>query len=223
MIEDSLLNKIQRGSKLSVAEKKILGNHLQDTKSLSADHLYEVISALGRGDVKEYSTILERHLDHEDPLIVSLVLEILCIKWDQIETLLERVLHFALGQQADESGDIQRSAIEILGVYLSKSSTNNSPSNEQRKRIIALLLLLLQDQFVDSDTKKEAYFSLWCGSGRPAEKLPSRYSKLDFSPTSKQIDHELLSKLKEETQSVIESSLLSFTKSSSTGSTTGIA
>ena len=107
------------------------------------DEIYEICLVLGRLRAKSAVPLLERLLDAQEPMTLSLVLHILCVDWGLCEYYLERVLTFAVGAVWDEEHDVQEKAIEILGSYV-KRKNSEQPQGKPSGLILRVLDLLWQ-------------------------------------------------------------------------------
>jgi hypothetical protein len=200
---EELLVKITSGRELEAEEfaEMISLLELKDRtelgRKLSHDDLYSLLVVLGKTGRKDQRGILERYLDIEDPLTVSLVLEILCLDWGYLDDQLERLMSFALGNSWDGDDDVRLMAIKLLGEYLHGflRTGRKAPTETERKRMTSindLLLNLFQDESLDRQVRQGAYFALLRGAGKEWDEIPSEYARLDLAPGSKDILWELL-------------------------------
>jgi hypothetical protein len=171
-------------------------------RKLSADDIYSLLLVIGRTKDTRYRGLLERYLDAKDALTVSLVLEILCLQWGPIEECLEWLLDFALGSAWDDEDDVRQTALRILGDYLCRELPKNAvPAKTKKKdpralKVLGLVVSIFEDDTLERATRQAAYYSLLRASGISWENVPSEFARLDLNPGSKDIDWELLSRLK---------------------------
>ncbi len=196
---DKLLVKIHSGKKLSELElTEILHvvSHFRlnkDDVGTSLDEIYSYLVVLGEAHAYTHRQVLERYLELHDPLTVSLVLEILCLKWNLTEEYLERVIQFTLGAPWDDEYDVQQMAIKVLGEFLfeARKNTKTRELNTKELRVLELLLSIFEDEQIDSWVRQRAYQSLCRTSGKSWEEIPSEYMQIDFKTAPPPLDEKL--------------------------------
>ena len=167
-----------------------------DNQLFCYDDIYEYLVVIGKSKQKKFRFALERFLHCKDSLTVSLVLEILCLKWEDIDDYLELIIGFALGCPWDEDEDVRQMAIKILGEYLFKNkSTCSLPSNN--RQIISLLFSIFDNPLVPQWTRQSAYFALCRAAGKKWEEVPPECSVLNFEQECEKIDQNMLKHLRE--------------------------
>ena len=132
------------GELLAAPENRLLGRHL------SQDDIYSLVLVVGRAKVTKFRHLIAAFLDRDDPLTVSLVLEVLCLEWKETAEYLERVISFALGVPWDVEGDVRQTAIKVIGEYLKSvipaapgsSAVALTPANQH---VLSLLIHLFDD------------------------------------------------------------------------------
>lgn len=202
---EQLLAKIHEGRPVDDQELSHLTQLLIEAKNnnvvqnLSIDDVYTLLSLLGRIKSRKHRHLLEHYLESDDGLTVSLVLETLCLKWEETEDYLERVIHFALGVSWDLEQDVQQTALKIIGEYLYHQRhvlVSAMASKQSTKRALIKLLDLLSsvfhDQKNDRFVRQAAYFSLCRATGKPWEEIPSECAVLDLTTNSTDIDQTII-------------------------------
>ncbi len=229
MIEvEDLLIKINSGKSLRKSEVEEVAALLdwiredsEVAEKISVDDVYSMLLVIGRAKDRKHQHLLARYLDVKDALTVAFVLEILCIDWNCRDEFMERVINFALGASWDQDEDVRHTAFKILGEYLFESIRKNGAEQlelegakvEQRRKVLELLLSALGDTELEPWTRQHAYFALCRAGGKSWEEIPSEYSTLDLSESSKDIDSAMIQRLRD----VAGSSPSSSSSLSSTG------
>ncbi len=157
------------------------------------DETYSLIKVMGRANLKDQRGVLESFLKHEDPLIVSLVIEILCLNWELTEDYLEQVVNFALGVAWDEEYDVADTAIRVLGEFLA-GGEESGPEAPQVKK---LLSELFEDKRSDHWIRQRCYFSMLRASGKAWEEIPSECSLIEFSRDNPEVQWSVIDQFKE--------------------------
>lgn len=201
---EHLLAKIHEGRSVNESELSHIARLLMSTKEnatqkLSVDDIYSLLSLLGATKSKKHRHLLEYYLDSDDCLTVSLVLETLCLKWEETGEYLERVIHFALGVSWDLEQDVQQTALKIVGEYLydqRHAFADRLAAKQTTKRplvkLFELLLSVFHDQKNDRFVRQTAYFSLCRATGKPWEEIPSECAVLDLTANSTDIDQTII-------------------------------
>lgn len=181
------------GRLLAAPEDRLLGRHL------SQDDIYSLVLLVGRAKLTKYRHLIAAFLDRDDPLTVSLVLEVLCLDWNETPDYLERVISFALGVSWDLEGDVRQTAIRILGEYLSRVV---APALDTPQKIgpgdqhVLSLLVHLFEEDEDEWIKYSAYRALLRSAGVPIDELPAEGVLPDLAPDSASINQPIMSKLR---------------------------
>ena len=183
------------GELLAAPENRLLGRHL------SQDDIYSLVLVVGRAKVTKFRHLIAAFLDRDDPLTVSLVLEVLCLEWKETAEYLERVISFALGVQWDIEGDVRQTAIKVIGEFLKSvipaagkaSGVSLAPANQH---VLSLLIHLFDDD-EDDWIRFAAYRALLRAGGLPEDDLPSEGLLPDLSPGSPDLNQAILSRLRE--------------------------
>ncbi len=161
------------------------------------DEIFSLIKIIGKAELKDRREVVESFLLHDDPLTVSLVLEILCLKWKETDRYLEQVVNFALGVSWDDEGDVADTAIGILGEYLHDNMADLSGEKELHfDHVKSLLVDILKNDTLDQWLRQKSYFSILRAMGKDWSEIPSECSLIDFSRESGEIDWRLVSEFK---------------------------
>ncbi len=163
----------------------------------SVDQVYSYLVVLGKLGNREYRRILERYLEAEDCLTVSLILDTLCTDWGLTDEYLEHVLKFALRVTWDEDSDVQESAIKILGEYLAENFDPSQPAKMKHYRVLELLYSIFLDDTAGDYTRQVAYCALLRSMQVPLEQLPGECTILELSEDSTDLDQEVLARCRE--------------------------
>lgn len=210
MDPEKLLVKVSLGKKLTEEE---LQNVIDAFEELSpqnfsrvgaVDDAYALAHLLSRAGNAQQAYLIERYLEAKDPLLVSLVLETLCLNWNLSAAYLERVMSFALGESWDYDEDVRHAAVKILGEYLrgqfaEGAQTGKSANwfNQSGGQALELLFSILGDETLERLTRQAAYLALCRAAGKEWDQMPAEFAQLDFSEASTELDREMLNKLKE--------------------------
>lgn len=202
---EKLLLEITSGKSLSKDDEELVGRLLEAPddrllgRHLSQDDIYSLVMLVGRAKLKKFRHLIAAFMDRDDPLTVSLVLEVLCLDWQETSEFLERVISFALGLPWDEDGDVRQTAIKILGEYLHaalasvvRAGKNAAPAEQH---VLSLLLHLFEDD-EDEWIRFAAYRALLHAGGVPTEEIPNDGYLPDLSPESSTLDRATLEKLR---------------------------
>lgn len=209
MEAEELLLRVNSGEALSerelreVAEQLELVDSPEIIRKPSYDDAYSLLLVLSRARAKQYRHIVERFLNSEDSITVSLVLETLCLDWQETEAYLERVVHFALGDSADGEDDIRQTSIRILGEYLAETRLATTRelaarAEDRRRQILMLLLSYVEDDMTDTVTRTASYRALLRAAGFKDLDIPSPFSQLDFAQNSEDIRWDIVSEFRAE-------------------------
>ncbi|MFN8392391.1 MAG: hypothetical protein U0136_19010 [Bdellovibrionota bacterium] len=187
------------------------------------DEAYSLLHLLGRAKAYNCVQLLEKYLEAKDPLTASLVLETLCLDWGRSENYLERVIDFSLGVSWDEEDDVRQTALKVLGEYLrERLGAGDSPDpadgkkrskklkaepikkgvhvvtvGDKTKRVLDLLLAMFADPELSQSTRQGAYLALCRAAGKDWQDLPSECAVIDLSEQSGDVDHPMLSMLRQ--------------------------
>ena len=166
---------------------------LAQVRMPGVDETYSLIKVMGRANLKDHRGVLESFLKHEDPLTVSLVMEILCLNWELTEDYLEQVVNFALGVAWDEEYDVADTAIRVLGEFLA-SGKKSGPEAPQVKKLISELF---EDKKSDHWIRQRCYFSMLRASGKAWEEIPSECCLIEFSRDNSEVQWTVIDQFKE--------------------------
>lgn len=232
MDAENLLYRLNSGEEIDEEELDEVVDELRrvmdtpGTAGIVLDDTYAFLQVLGRSKRMEHMALLERFLEVEDALTVSLVLETICLEWEQTEEHLEQVINFALGVNWDDDGDVRETAITILGEFLAgalaKDRKKGALRTERLSEVLKFLLSLLEDPGVEDSVRQGAYRALCRAGGMSLEEIPSQYSRLDLTVGSPDRNEELLLKLRQLSESSVGSSRDKSASESSSGTSTGI-
>jgi len=209
MDPEKLLVKVSLGKKLTSEELQRVIDAFEElspqnfSRVGAIDDAYALAHLLSRAGNAQQAYLIERYLEAKDPLLVSLVLETLCLTWNLSAAYLERVMSFALGESWDYDEDVRHTAIKVLGEYLrgqlieGKSAGNPANwFNQSAGQALELLLSIFGDENGERLTRQAAYRALSRASGKEWVELPAELAQLDFSENSKDIDDKMISDLK---------------------------
>jgi hypothetical protein len=166
------------------------------------DDIYAHLKVLGKAKLQNYRYLLERYLDSKDPFIVSMVLETLCLEWEDSASCLERVVRFAVGVGWDEEEDVRLTAIKVMGEHLRTPVSEIVAKGEgvlppAETHVIELLISVFEDDTSEQWTRQGAYYALLRAKGVDWENIPSECAMLDLNQGSKDIDWKMLENLRE--------------------------
>lgn len=192
---EKLLLRINSGTTLDPGEIEevaaLLEWTLQDggfKEKVSEDEIYSLILVIGRARATKFRHIIAQFLESEDPLTVSLVIDILCLEWGGTREYLERLIHFALGVAWDVDNDVQQAALRVLGEFVSgERGATNGELSPGVLRVIELLFSIFEDEHVEEWSRRSAYFALLRAAGRKRSELPSECLVLNLEPGSSDI------------------------------------
>ena len=209
---DRLLLKLSDGKPLTDDElgqiKQILqGFNPRDRHCpYSQDDIYSLVKVIGKAGLRELRQVITGLLDFDDPLTISLVLEIVCLAWDGTEEYLERLLNFALGTAWDEDFDVRHTAIKVLGEHMRgilAPALGSQPKGKKKVtpaphhlHVLHLLIHIFEDGADDIWSRQVSYYALLRAAGAEWEELPAEGVVLDLAPGSKDIDNEKVQLLK---------------------------
>ena len=216
MDPEKLLVKVGLGKPLTGAETDEILDTLKNlnVQSLSkagiVDEVYALVHLVSKANVRQSAYLIERYLESKDPLLVSLVLETLCLEWELSAAYLERVMSFALGESWDYDEDVRQAALKILGEHLRKQLRATEPDgkkphtwfDETPKHALEILLGILEDDSLENLTRRAAYCALCRAAGKEYDELPAEYVQIDFSAESKDLDFEMIAKLRNEAETL---------------------
>lgn len=198
MDPEKLLNEINKGKGISeevlLEVVELLSKDCQ--KTLSADDIYSYISILGVAEAKSHRHLLEKFIDYKDPLTVVKVLKILCSDWGFGAEYLERVISFALGVSWDEEDDLRQAAMGILGEFLHGVDSDDDVHKDQRRQVTDLLFSVFEDKQLDVLSRISAYRALCRAAKLSWEDITAECMMIDVESGSKDIDWEVLKKLR---------------------------
>lgn len=151
---DDLLCNISRGEKLPKENKEQIASFIQAQISLprekrSLEDLFAAYTVLAKTDDPKLAYLLELAFEIPDPLLVSLALETLIIKWNIYENLSERLVQYALGASFDHDGDIRLSAFECIKHIFGVKKVDASVVDKLNQ----LLMHILNDDSEDEEIK----------------------------------------------------------------------
>ena len=221
MDPEKLLVKVSLGKKLSASEFDDIVHALSeiDLNSMArtglVDEAYALLHLLGRAKAYQHIQLMEKYLGAKDPLLVSMILEVLCLDWGRAEDYIERLIDFSLGVSWDEEEDVRQTALKILGEYLrprlfaepvqekKKSGggrraalkPEDAEAGQKPKRVLELLLGILADVDLSHSLRQTAYLSLGRASGKEWQELPSECAILNLEKGTKDLDLEMLERL----------------------------
>ncbi len=209
MDPEKYLVKLSLGKKLTEAELGEAAEALEriDLATLNraglVDEAYALVHLISKAGGEQYAYLVARYLEAKDPLLVSLVLETLCLHWGLSAAHLERVMSFALGESWDYDEDVRQTALKILGEHLRRQAVD-APDKKAKHwfdsstgHVMDLLFSILGDAGADQHTRRAAYSALCRAAGKEWEELPADYREIDFSDTSADLDRAMLEKLRE--------------------------
>jgi len=216
MDPEKLLVKVGLGKPLTAAESAEILDALKNlnVQSLSkagiVDEVYALVHLVSKADLRQSAYLIERYLESKDPLLVSLVLETLCLEWELSAAYLERVMSFALGESWDYDEDVRQAALKILGEHLRKQlrateSDGKKPLtwfDETPKHALEILFSILEDSSLEALTRRAAYCALCRASGKSYDELPAEYTQIDFGEESSDLDRDMLRRLKSEAETL---------------------
>ncbi len=162
------------------------------------DDIYTHILVLGRAKNIDNKYLLEKFLELKDPTLSCLIIEILCLEWQQTEEYLERILDFALGVSWDLDEDLRHSAFKALASYLRSKIYNeethkmNSNFSEKEKQILEVLLGFVKDKELEKTTRIKAYLALCQAIGLPDEEIPSENELLKLKKFPEDLKQNIL-------------------------------
>ena len=191
---EELLSKVSKGSQLSAEEVEqavlALKSWYEDKpRENSVNDLYAYLVLLKVSDLKEHHKLVSSFLREKDALIVSLVIEILCMNWNLTEEYLQHIISIAVGLSWDVDGDAREQAIKVLGEYLNQKKEKDS-------KILELLFGILEDQKNDLFLRKTAYNSINRAMDVEWEDLPADCTLIEFDKEDKAVNYDLLKKAK---------------------------
>ena len=151
---DDLLCNISRGDKLPKENKEQIASFIQAQISMprekrSLEDLFAACTVLEKADDPKLGYLLELAFEIPDPLLVSLALETLIIKWDIYEHLTERLIQYTLGASFDHDGDIRMSAFECIRHIFGMKKVDASVVD----KLSQLLMHILNDDTEDKEVK----------------------------------------------------------------------
>jgi len=213
MDSEKLLYRINSGKSLAKSEVEevaallewIITDDVMRSK-ISLDDIYAMVLVVGRSKAFHHRHLLERYLGIADPLTVSLVLDILCLEWEQTTEYLQQLIRFAVGVAWDLEDDVKQSSIKILGEHLLKCLNPKKKGFFKRAadepkltdldlQVLELLISYVKDKRTDDVTRHNAYYALCRAAGKDWSEIPSECKVLEFSSTSGDLDLEMLSHL----------------------------
>ena len=157
------------------------------SNEVSIDEIYSFIVVASRAKLTEATSALEKLLELQDPLTVSLILETLCSEWQLVNDYLEIVCNFALGVPWDYDEDVRHTALKILGEYVrgkTSGKTNCAPLGVQAAQVLELLFSVFDEVGVETWTRRAAYCALLRAAGLEWEELPSESVAITFNEDS---------------------------------------
>lgn len=153
---DDLLCALSRGESLSKQNKEDLTAYIQrqiqaPKEKRSLEDLYGAYTVVTKSNDKSLAFLLELAFEIPDPLLVSLALETLILKWGIIDNYIERLIQFSLGASYDYDGDVRDVAFECVECILN----NHKINSDTKQKLSNLLLHLLNDELSSKDVKDQ--------------------------------------------------------------------
>jgi len=199
MEAEELLSKVSKGQGLSPEQEQevleVLSNwYVEKPRENNINELYAYLILFKKSNLEQHHKLVATFLREKDALIVSLVIEILCLEWSYTEEYLPHIISIALGLSWDLDSDAREQAMKVLGEYQNKQSKKDS-------KILELLFNALEDKENDLFLRKTAYNAISRAMEVEWENLPADCKLIDFDSETLVQDHpeinlELLKKAK---------------------------
>ena len=187
MEAEELLSKVSKGQELSPEQIQdvvdVLSNWYEEKpRENNINELYAYLILIKKSKLKQHHKLVATFLREKDALIVSLVIEILCLEWSYTEEYLPHIISIALGLSWDLDSDAREQAMKVLGEYQNQQSKKDS-------KILELLFNALEDKDNDMFLRKTAYNSISRAMEIEWESLPADCKLIDFDSKSLAKDH----------------------------------
>ena len=191
---EELLSKVSKGKELEAEQIEQIVTVLQSwyedkPRENNVNDLYAYLVLIKVSDLKQHHKLVSNFLREKDALIVSLVIEILCLNWELTEEYLPHIISVAVGLAWDLDSDAREQALKVLGEHLNQKK-------EKDAKILELLFSILEDQENDLFLRKTAYNSISRAMGVEWEDLPADCKLIDFDKKDQAVNYELLKKAK---------------------------
>jgi len=164
---------LQRAKQKNLSQDEIscVLAELQDPESeVPHDTLLLILRATGDS---RYAELVAQSLDkRDDPLVVRLVLELLCLDWRLTPRYLERVHQYLRWIPWDSDGYIRQTALSIAGEYL---------RTQKDAALLQEVLDAWEGPNTDDIIRQDAYAALARAMGEPWSAIPSAAIPMDFA------------------------------------------
>jgi len=164
---------LQRAKQKNLSQDEIscVLAELQDPESeVPHDTLLLILGATGDS---RYAELVAQSLDkRDDPLVVRLALELLCLDWRLTPRYLERVHQYLRWIPWDSDGYIRQTALSIAGEYL---------RTQKDAALLQEVLDAWEGPNTDDIIRQDAYAALARAMGEPRSAIPSAAIPMDFA------------------------------------------